>query len=323
MEFLSVVARYKGLESKIKDQGIEFGGRVLLIGSVGTDFDSFIHYLSQEIPLNIAQVRIREILQAGPAAKRLLTTAFEFAKRNAPSILWISRLESIAPPESAQSALITEEIADVSWDEDEVLVIAATSNPKAVDPWLLSTFDRSYTLLDLTLDDRIRVFEEIIKERDDIDPAMMAELTEGWSFADVKHLAVSLLMQEQDKQDQVNREQMEELISRSGVFPFGRTHLLESIDQRLQGRKSTRFDRVEEAYPEEFLDQLYLMAVGDDFHRTQAIIETLNQGAPLSSSDLEFLGRYPFLMTGTADERLTRLLRAKKNSERLNRIMGR
>jgi hypothetical protein len=95
------------------------------------------------------------------------------------------------------------------------------------------------------------------------------------------------------------------------------------LSYQIEGGESPSFGHVEETYPDDFLDQLYLMAVGDNFHRTQEIIETLNQGAPLSSRDLDFLSKYPFLMNGTDDDRITRLLRAKKSSDRLRRIMGR
>ena len=76
-------------------------------------------------------------------------------------------------------------------------------------------------------------------------------------------------------------------------------------------------------YPDEFLDQLYLMAVGEDYAETQRVIEVLNDGLPLSAKDKEFLSRHPFLLTGSAEDRLTRLLRAKKSSDRLHKIMGR
>jgi hypothetical protein len=78
-----------------------------------------------------------------------------------------------------------------------------------------------------------------------------------------------------------------------------------------------------EEYPDNFLDQLYLMAVGEDYAETQRIIEVLNEGLPLSVKDREFLSRYPFLLNGSTEDRLTRLLRAKKSSDRLHRIMGR
>jgi len=323
MKLVSVITRHKALKSKLEDKGIEFGGRVLLMGSIGTDFEAFIHYLAQEIPLKVARLRTREMLSKTESSRQMLRTAFEIAKRNSPSILWIDRLEFIAPMQSPQAALLAEEMQDVSWDAHEVIVVATTSNPNRIDPWLLTVFDRTFTSLGTTLDDRTRVFEEILSDRDDIDPALVAELTEGWSFSDVRHLAVSLFMVEESSEDQVTREQIEEIISRSGVLPIGQTSLLESLTHQIEGGESPEFGRVEEMYPDDFLDQLYLMAVGDNFHRTQEIIETLNQGAPLSSKDLDFLTRYPFLMGGTADDRLTRLLKAKKSSDRLRRIMGR
>jgi hypothetical protein len=81
--------------------------------------------------------------------------------------------------------------------------------------------------------------------------------------------------------------------------------------------------RVAEVYPDSFLDQLYLMAVGEDFAKTQRVVESLNAGLPLSSNERSFLSQYPFLLGGTPEDRLTRLLRAKKSHDRLARIMGR
>ncbi len=322
MDFLSVIVRHRSLKTKLKDQGIEFGGRVLLLGSVGTDFESFIHYLAQEMPINTVRLRIKEVI-GNDTAGQALRTAFEFAKRNSPSILWIDRFDMIAPLHSPHAVVLREELLETTWDNDEVMVVASTSQPGSLDPWLLSAFDRTYVTTGTSLDDRTRILEEILSGREDIDPTIVAELTEGWSYADVKHLAASLFMLDESKEGQTTKERIEEIIDRSGVFPIGRADALETLAYRLEAGDSPEFSRVEENYPDDFLDQLYLMAVGDDFQRTQSIIETLNQGSPLSSKDIDFLSRYPFLMNGTSDDRLTRLLRAKKSSDRLRRIMGR
>jgi hypothetical protein len=65
------------------------------------------------------------------------------------------------------------------------------------------------------------------------------------------------------------------------------------------------------------------MAVGDNYVRTQEVIENLNKGMPLSADEQQFLNKYPFLLQGEAEDRLTRLLRAKKTRDRLSRVLGR
>jgi hypothetical protein len=152
---------------------------------------------------------------------------------------------------------------------------------------------------------------------------VIAELTEGWGFSDVNHLAMSLYMTEEVEGGQLPREKVEELIEQSGVVAFGDSRFLESLARKTRGIKQPELSKISEEYPDEFLDQLYLMAVGEDYAETQRVIEVLNEGLPLSVKDREFLSRHPFLLTGTAEDRLTRLLRAKKSSDRLHRIMGR
>ena len=98
---------------------------------------------------------------------------------------------------------------------------------------------------------------------------------------------------------------------------------MSSITQKISGDNKPKLDNLYYEYPDDFLDQLYLLAVGEDYANTQRVIEILNDGMPLSKADHEFLARHPYLLNGSAEDRLTRLLRAKKSSDRLQRIMGR
>ena len=112
-------------------------------------------------------------------------------------------------------------------------------------------------------------------------------------------------------------------IKESGSLATGRQEVIDSISRRTRGVHLPLFDTTDSEYPSEFLDQLYMTAVGDDFQGTQRVVESLNSNLPLSVQDKEFLSKYPFLLTGTAEDRLTRLMRSKKSVDRLSRIMGR
>jgi hypothetical protein len=192
-----------------------------------------------------------------------------------------------------------------------------------VDRDVLTLFNHSYFIESTSLDDRVRILEQVLKGRKDHDPAILADLTDRWSFADVKKLASSLLLTELQPEAQASREEMQKAIEKCGVLPLGDPSIISSISRRLQTGTAPKLAELENEYPDEFLDQLYLMSVGEDYARTQRVVEVLNDGLPLSADDRDFLGKHPHLLSGTTDERLTRLLKAKKSSDRLQRIMGR
>jgi SpoVK/Ycf46/Vps4 family AAA+-type ATPase len=302
---------------------MEFGGRVLLIGPPGTDFGAFTHFLAREVPIKIISYKMERVLDENKRGPDSLRVGFEFSKRNSPSALYIKKLEAIGPRNSVQSVVLQDEIMNTNWSRDEVIVIGATTRPEQVDRELLSLFDRTYVVEGTSVEDRIRVLEQVLKGREDLDVSVISELTEGWGFSDINHLAISLYMTEEAESGEIPRERIEELIEHSGVVAFGDSRILDTVVRKTRGARQPELSKIREEYPDEFLDQLYLMAVGEDYAETQRVIEVLNDGLPLSAKDKEFLSRHPFLLTGSSEDRLTRLLRAKKSSDRLHRIMGR
>jgi SpoVK/Ycf46/Vps4 family AAA+-type ATPase len=322
-DFHDRLQRFSQQKKALAKRGLKFGGRVLLIGSVGTDFEAFIHHLTLEIPINLVRVRLERVLNRVDQMSGSVGIWFEFARRNAPCILYLERIENLAPQNSHESAMLALEMERVSWDEDEVLVIASTSKPREIDREILSTFDRTYLSEGTTLEDRVRLMELVLRGRSDLDPGAIAEITEGRSFHEMKHLGVDLLMMEHGGEEPVSREHLEKIVEESQILPVATKRHFDSFVSRAEGRHPPPLEAAEQAYPDDFLDQLYLMAVGNDYQQTQKVIETLNSGLPLSAQDHDFLSDYPFLLKGTPEDRLTRLLRAKKSNDRLRRIMGR
>lgn len=322
-DFHHRLQRFSEQKKTLAERGLKFGGRVLLIGSVGTDFEAFIHHLTLEIPIKLVRVRLERILNRLGQSSGSVGTWFEFARRNAPCILYLERIENLAPQNSQESAMLTLEMERVSWDEDEVLVIASTSKPREIEREILSTFDRTYLSESTTLEDRVRLMESVLRGRSDLDPGAIAEITEGRSFQEMKHLGVDLMMMEFGGDEPVSREHLEKIVEDSQVLPVATKRHFNSFVSRAEGSQPPPLEAAEKVYPDDFLDQLYLMAVGNDYQQTQKVIETLNSGLPLSAQDHDFLSDYPFLLKGTPEDRLTRLLRAKKSNDRLRRIMGR
>lgn len=323
MEFLQLLRRYDTIKAKMTERGMKFGGRVLLIGPPGSDFGAFPHFLAREVPIKTIRFKMEGVLDENKRSSDALREGFEFARRNSPALLYIERLEFLAPRDSIQSVVFQDEVTETDWSGDEVIVIASTTRPERVDRELLAMFNRTYIIEGTSLDDRIRILEQVLKDRDDLDIAVIAELTDGWGFSDINHLAMSLYMQEASKSGEMSREKVEELVEQSRVAAFGDSRFLDSVIKKTKGTRQPDLNKLSDEYPDDFLDQLYLMAVGEDYTETQRVIEVLNEGLPLSAKDREFLSRNPFLLNGTTEERLTRLLRAKKSSDRLHRIMGR
>ncbi|UCE09718.1 MAG: ATP-binding protein [Candidatus Thorarchaeota archaeon] len=321
--FHSIIKRHEGVRSTLDERGVEFGGRVLLVGPPGTDFQAFIDYIGIEVPLRILRFRISNILSEPKYVNAAIQTGFETAKRSSPCLLYIQSLESLCPSGTPTTALLIDELERTTWDKDEVLVIASTSKPDALERSLMGTFDRLLVSDSASLEDRVRALEDVLRNREDVDVAQLAELTDGWSFIDVKHLAVSILMNDEIEADSFSGESLERLIRESGVHPVGRGEYVDSLIARTSGRRFPSVETTELEYPEEFLDQLYLEAVGESYSDTQRVIETLNSSLPLSKKDLDFLGKFPFLIMGSAEERLMRLLKAKRSADKLRRLMGR
>jgi len=320
-ELHTILSRLDALKPKLEQAGAGLSGRTLLIGPPGCDFESFVYYLVREIPLNLIRIRMKNIKREIFAEQ--LIEAIEFAKRNAPSVLYLPNFDSLTQSGSFESRIIEEEIRNVGWATDEVIIVASTTSPEKIDREVVSQMERTYQLVGSTLEDRIRVLEQVLQDRSDMDPATIAELTGEWSFSDIKRLAVNLLFYSSEETTQMTRDQLEKVIEESRVLPVGSENSFQSYIALSKQDDSQRITKIDAEYPDDFLDQLYLMAVGEDYQETQRVIETLNSNLPLTEKNRQFLSRHPYILTGSSEERLTRLLRAKRASDRLRRVLGR
>ncbi|MFX1485420.1 MAG: AAA family ATPase, partial [Promethearchaeota archaeon] len=304
-------------------KGLQFGGRVLLIGPPGTDFDAFVYHLASEVPMKLARLQMSAVIGESNQISEALRTAVEFTKRNPPVVLYLEQIELLGRESTNHASILFNSFKELSWDENEVLVVCSTSNPDKVERDLLTSFDRVYIFPAPLLNERVQVFETLLEGRKDLDPALLGELTDGWGFADIQHLSVNLLTDVPEGTEQLPRVKLEQVLDSIGVRGLARYETYDTISRAARGEHAPAADSIVGEYPDDFLDQLYLMAVGDDFQGTQRIIETLNENLPLTPQDRDFLSKYPFLLPGNPEDRLTRLMRAKRTSDRLSRMMGR
>ena len=136
-----------------------------------------------------------------------LRKAFEEAEKNAPSIIFIDEIDSLAPNrDKAQGEVEKRVVAQLLTLMDgmkgraNVVVIAATNRPNTIDPALrrFGRFDRE---IDIGVPDEngrmeiFRIHTRNMKLDDDVDPEMIAKQTHGFVGADMAALCTEAAMQ--------------------------------------------------------------------------------------------------------------------------------
>jgi len=172
-------------------------GKTLLAKAVATETDAyFIAINGPEIMSKFygeSEQRLREI--------------FEEAKKHAPAIIFIDEIDAIAPKRDevvgeVERRVVAQLLALMDGLEarGDVIVIAATNRPNALDPALRrpGRFDRE---IEIPLPDKqgrleiLQIHTRNMPLAKDVDLAKLAEITHGYSGADLAALAREAAMQ--------------------------------------------------------------------------------------------------------------------------------
>jgi len=136
-----------------------------------------------------------------------LRKAFEEAEKNAPSIIFIDEIDSIAPKREKSHGEVERRIVsqlltlmDGLKSRSHVIVIAATNRPNSVDPALrrFGRFDRE---IDIGVPDEngrleiLRIHTKNMKLDPDVDLERIAHETQGFVGADIAQLCTEAAMQ--------------------------------------------------------------------------------------------------------------------------------
>ncbi len=322
-EFIASLKEYGRVGGELNRKVKVFSGSALLFGCKGTDFLGFAENVALNLKANIVRFRLSHALSEDTNIPLALRTLFGFAARNKPSLVFLEHLDLFAEESTNQAAVLKAEISRIDWVKEDTVFMGCTTRPRKVDTQILGTVDKTFIIQKTTTEDRIRLLEEVLAQRSDLDAKSVAEATEGWSYSDLKHLAGSLLLMDPSRRDERSPATVRAMIQAANILPVGRPQMAEAAFKQIEEGYSPQLQDLEEIYPDTLIDQLYLMAVGEDYVRTQEVVENLNKGMPLSTEEQQFLNKYPFLLQGESEDRLTRLLRAKKTYDRLSRVLGR
>merc|ERR1719378_1023194 len=140
-------------------------------------------------------------------AEANLRRAFEEAEKNAPAIIFIDEIDSVAPKRDKTSGEVEKRVVsqlltlmDGMKGRNNVVVIAATNRPNTIDGALrrFGRFDRE---IDIGVPDDngrlevLRIHTKNMKLTDDVDLEQLAKETHGYVGADLAALSTEAAMQ--------------------------------------------------------------------------------------------------------------------------------
>ena len=198
-EIVELPLRYPELFEHL---GIDPPKGILLYGPPGTGKTLIAKALAYESGASFHAINGPEIMSKwyGESEKRL-REIFEKAQENAPSIIFIDELDSIAPKREEVTGEVERRVVaqllalmDGLKSRGKVIVIGATNRPDALDPALRrpGRFDRE---IEIGVPDRngrkeiLQIHTRNMPLADDVDLDLLAKITHGFVGADLAALA--------------------------------------------------------------------------------------------------------------------------------------
>jgi len=182
--------------------GVEAPKGVLLHGPPGTGKTLLARAVASETNANFMSIGGPEIMSKyyGESEERL-RDVFKEAQENAPSIIFIDEIDSIAPKREEVTGEVEKRVTsqllslmDGLQSRGKVVVIGATNRPNAIDPALRrpGRFDREIEIGVPDRDGRLEVLEIHTRGMplaEDVDLKKLADVTHGFVGADLESLA--------------------------------------------------------------------------------------------------------------------------------------
>jgi cell division protease FtsH len=234
---------------KYHDIGAHIPRGILLVGPPGTGKTLMARAVAGEADVPFFNLSASEFVEmfVGVGASRV-RDLFEQAKASAPAIVFIDEMDAVGRRRGAGLGTVNDEREQTlnqllvemdGFDErHEVIILAATNRPDVLDPALLrpGRFDRQVTIV---LPDRrgregiLRIHTRTLRLAPDVDLALMARTTTGFSGADLANLCnEAALLAARNDREQVTMADFEEAVDKillGGIRPL----LLDDRERRI------------------------------------------------------------------------------------------
>jgi SpoVK/Ycf46/Vps4 family AAA+-type ATPase len=219
------VGGYADVKAELREQVVErvekrhlyeagdfsVGGGVMLVGPPGTGKTLMARAVCGEADWSLGYVGCSDATSAlfGKSAKRI-GSIFDQAKRRArdrPVLLFFDEIDTLAPDRSGDvgtaagndqmvTAFLTE-MNDLAEEDHDLIVVGASNTPDAVDAAVIDNAQRMRTVIEMGLPDRaareeiFRVHLQAPGTAPDVDPAALADHTEGFSGSEIESVVAA------------------------------------------------------------------------------------------------------------------------------------
>lgn len=182
-----------------KSYGISAGGAVLMYGPPGTGKTMIAKAIASEVEANFFLIPSDKIVDKyiGDTEKKI-SELFSTARANLPAVIFFDEFDSIASLRSdenkvAQAAVpaLLAQMDGVKNNLDNLLIVAATNMPWAIDPAILSRCEHVYLPMP-DMEGRAKIFHlnlsKQLSKADDIDYIELAKKTENFNGRDISNI---------------------------------------------------------------------------------------------------------------------------------------
>ena len=190
-------------EDLMKQLKVKPSKGLLLFGPPGCGKTMIVKAAANELKATFLSVSGADIMKKGyDYGVGMMKETFNRAREQAPALVFIDEIESLAPERSAQSSpILTQLLTELDGVKElkNVMFIGATNKPSMIDPALMrpGRFDKIVYIPQPDFESRNKVFELNLASvmNDKLDIAELAEVTEGFSGADIASVCQEAKMQ--------------------------------------------------------------------------------------------------------------------------------
>jgi transitional endoplasmic reticulum ATPase len=187
-----------------KKFGIKSGGGMLLYGPPGTGKTYIAKAVAHEVKAVFFSIQPSDVMSKWVGeSEQNVARLFTEARQQPKSIIFIDEVEALIPKRKDSGSTVMQrvvpqilaEMEGMESKKDNLLFIGATNEPWSIDHAALrpGRFDEKIYVPPPDLPARIKLFQLNLKGRlqaADIDPNKLAELTNGYSGADIKQVCL-------------------------------------------------------------------------------------------------------------------------------------
>ncbi len=243
--------------------GIKPPRGILLYGPPGCGKTHIVKALANEAGINFISIKAGELLSKwfGESEQRI-REIFRKARQVSPAIIFFDEIDAIAPRRGmfgeshATERVVSQLLTEMSGLEElkDVVVIAATNRPDIIDPALLrpGRFDKLIYVPAPNKEGRLKILEVHTKKMplaEDVDLERIAEMTEGYSGADLEALcreAALEALREDLNAKEVRMEHFERALEK--VKPSLSKELIKMYEKLAEEMKKSKIDEKSSKY---------------------------------------------------------------------------